>query len=491
MELENLTIKKASELLDKKEISAVELTEAYLDRIKNVDSKVSAYLLMTEKEALASAKDTDKRISSGKRIGALDGIPAAIKDNLNTKGIRTTAASKILENYLPPYDATVITKLKNAGLVMLGKTNMDEFAMGSSTENSAYGPTHNPWDLERVPGGSSGGSAAAMAADECLYALGSDTGGSIRQPASLCGVLGLKPTYGRVSRYGLLAMGSSLDQIGAFTKTAEDMAIVLETIAGKDKSDATSREMNEKFSELVNKEPKKLKLAILDASDAKEAFGKDLEMPLVYNEAMSILSGQFGDLRPEKLSNLKYALAVYYIIMASEVSSNLERFDGIRYGLSDRSGQNLIDIYFDSRAKGFGAEVKRRIMLGAYSLSSGFYDAYYKKASKVRQLIKNEFDKIFSENDFLIMPTSPTTAFKIGEKMEDPLTMYLSDIYTITINLAGIPAISVPCGFDEAGLPVSFQIVGPHWSEAKMLQLANAYEKMTAEEEWRKRKPKL
>ena len=491
MELQNLTIKKASELLDKKEVTSKELTQAYLDKIKKLDGKVAAYLLVTEEGALSQAEEADARIALGKRLGPLDGVPCAIKDNMSTIGVRTTAASKILENYIPPYDATVVKKLKESGLVMLGKTNMDEFAMGSSTENSGYQVTHNPWDPTRVPGGSSGGSAAAVAADECIYALGSDTGGSIRQPASFCGVLGMKPTYGRVSRYGLLAMASSLDQIGPFTKTTEDMAIVLETISGKDRYDTTSVDKKEKFSEETNKDPGKLKLAILDSSDSKEAFGKELKMPACFDESIKKISGQFGDYNSVKLPTLKYALAVYYIVMASEVSSNLERFDGIKYGLSDRSGGGLIDIYFDTRAKGFGEEVKRRIMLGAYSLSSGFYDAYYKKAGKVRRLIKNEFDKIFEKNDFLIMPTSPTTAFKIGEKTDDPLTMYLSDIYTITMNLAGIPAISVPCGFDEGGLPVSFQIVGPHWSEAKMLQLARSYEKMTEGEEWRTKRPEL
>lgn len=486
MDLTRISIKEISALLDRKEISSKELTESFFKRINDVDPKIKAFLTKTFDLARKQAEEADARIAVGERLSPLDGVPCAIKDNISTKGIRTTAASKILENYIPPYDATVIEKLKSRGMVMLGKTNLDEFAMGSSTENSAFGPTHNPWSLGRVPGGSSGGSAAAVAADECVYALGSDTGGSIRQPASFCGVVGLKPTYGRVSRYGLLAMGSSLDQIGPLTKSVEDAAIVLEAISGKDQNDATAVGKIESFSKLILQNPGKIKLAILDLSEIK-----DFKPSNVYQETVRVLEENFGKLEPIKIPLLKYAVAVYYVLMASEVSSNLERYDGIKYGLSDREGRDLLDIYFSSRAKGFGAEVKRRIMLGTYSLSAGFYDAYYKKAAQVRRLIKDGFDKIFKSFDLLIMPTSPTTAFKIGERVEDPLTMYLSDIFTIPINLAGVPAISIPCGFDEGGLPESIQIVGPYWSEAKILQVAHLYEQLTKDEGWRKKKPRI
>lgn len=495
MQLNHLTIKQAHNGLAKKEFSAVDLVKACLEQIKKIDKKVSAFISVTEKEALGQAQLVDTKIAKGGKIGILEGIPAAVKDNILVEGVKTTAGSKMLENYVASYDATVIKKLKAAGMILLGKTNLDEFAMGSSTETSYFGPTKNPWDLKRVPGGTSGGSAAAVAADECVYALGSDTGGSIRQPASFCGVVGLKTTYGRVSRYGLIAMASSLDQIGPITKTAEDARIVLEAIAGRDEMDATS--VADKKQEVKEISLKKIKIGV-----PKEYFvaGMDRGVEKCVKEAIKKLEELGAKIEEVSLPHAKYGLAVYYIIMPAEVSANLARFDGIRYGYSIADSKNppvspfykggLYEVYAFSRAEGFGDEVKRRIMLGTYTLSAGYYDAYYLKAQKVRTLVKQDFEKAFQKVDCLVTPTSPTVAFKLGEKFDDPLTMYLSDIYTVSMNVAGVPAISAPCGFvpPSGGLPVGLQIIGKYFDEATILNVAQAYEEATG---WHKMKPKV
>lgn len=467
--LYQLTIKQASEKLKNGEITSVELTEDILVRIKELNPKINAYILVMENEAMAAAKDSDERRKNNQVLSEIDGIPIAIKDNMAMENTFTTGGSKILENFVTPYDATVISKLKNAGAVILGKTNMDEFAMGSSTETSYFGPTKNPWDLDRVPGGSSGGSAAAVASDMCIAALGSDTGGSIRQPASLCGITGFKPTYGTVSRYGLFAMASSLDQIGPMTKTAEDAEILFNIIAGYDEKDATSvnKELEQKDIDL-----KKIKIGI-----PKEYFadGLDPEVKKVIYDAIETLKNKGAEIKDVSLPHSKYALACYYILMPTEVSSNLARYDGIKYGFSAKDAQNLIDTYFKSRAEGFGEEAKCRVILGAYTSSAGYIDQYYNKAQKVRALIKQDFDEAFEDVNFIIGPVSPTTAFKIGEKSSDPLTMYLSDIYTIAVNLAGLPAISVPAGLSN-NLPVGMHIIGSQFSDLDILSLAKQYE---------------
>lgn len=496
MPLNNLTIKQAHEGLRKKEFSAVDLAMACLEQIKKIDKKVNAFINVTEEAALTQAKKVDEKIRRGEKIGGLEGIPAAVKDNILTEGVKTTAASKMLENYIASYDAAVVKKLKTAGMVLLGKTNLDEFAMGSSTETSYFGPTKNPWDLRRVPGGTSGGSAGAVAADECIYALGSDTGGSIRQPASLCGVVGLKTTYGRVSRYGLIAMASSLDQIGPLTKNVEDARMVLEAIAGRDEMDATTIKISK--SNFKSQDFKNIKIGV-----PKEYFvsGMDRGVEECVKKAIKKLEELGAKIEEVSLPHAEYGLAVYYIIMPAEVSANLARFDGIRYGYSILGKGNplqsplnirgekggLYEVYTHSRARGFGDEVKRRIMLGAYTLSTGYYDAYYLKAQKVRTLVKQDFEKAFQKVDCLVTPTSPTVAFKLGEKFDDPLTMYLSDIYTVSINVAGVPAISIPCGFVK-NLPVGLQIIGKHFDEETILQVAQAYEEAT---EWHKMKPKI
>ncbi len=512
MELFNLTIKEAHKKLKNKEISSVELTKSILERIGKIDKKVNAFITITKDKALKQAKEADKRIKDGKMLGRLDGIPVAVKDNMSTEGILTTAGSKILENFKPPYDATIIKKIKNAGAVIIGKTNMDEFAMGSSCETSYFGSTKNPWDTSCVPGGSSGGSAAAVTASECIYALGSDTGGSIRQPASFCGCVGLKPTYGRVSRYGLLAMASSLDQIGPLTKNIEDAAIVSEVISGYDGKDSTSVDKEYKVKSIKYKDLKNVKIGI-----PKEYFTKGLDKKIEekIKLAIGILENQGAKVSKVSLPHTEYTLACYYIIMSSEASTNLERYDGIKYGHSiadstptslpaspptlpnrgeSQGGQSttlsLLDVYLKSRAEGFGDEVKRRIMLGTYTLSSGYYDQYYVKASCVRTKIKEDFDKVFEKVDILITPTSPTVAFPLGKKMDDPLTMYLSDIYTVPANLAGVPAISIPCGLVD-NLPVGLQIIGPQWGEEEIFNIAYIYEQATQNEEWKKIKPKL
>lgn len=485
MNLNTLTIRKAHEKLQKGEIFASEITQACFRRIEKVDPDIKAFLRLTENEALSAAEKVDEKIRKGEKIGLLEGIPMALKDNICTRGLVTSSASRILENYAPPYDATVVAKLKAGGMVLLGKTNLDEFAMGSSTENSAFQVTHNPWDLERVPGGSSGGSAAAVAAQECIYALGSDTGGSIRQPAALCGVVGLKPTYGRVSRYGLHAMASSLDQIGPITKTVEDSAIVLNYIAGQDPRDSTSGvNAVPDYTENLYRGIRDLKIGV-----PKEYFSKGMEEGVeeAVKEAIGKLKELGAKIVPLSLPYTKYALAVYYILQPAEVSANLARFDGIRYGYAAKEAKNLLEHYLNSRREGFGKEVRRRIMLGTYVLSAGYYEAYYKKAQAMRTLVIEDFKKAFRKVDLLITPVSPTVAFKIGEKVEDPLTMYLSDVFTVPINIAGVPAISLPCGFSQ-NLPVGLQIIGSWWSEEQILRLAYNFEQATG---WYKRKPNI
>ena len=484
-DLHQLTISQAHQLLKEKKISSVELTKASLAHLAKVEDKVRACVTISKEAALEQAKEADKAISSGK-IKPLTGIPSLIKDVMCTKGIKTTCSSKILENFVPPYDATVIEKLKADKAVILGKTNMDEFAMGSSTENSAFFPTRNPWDLDRVPGGSSGGSAAAVATDEAIYALGSDTGGSIRQPAGFCSVVGLKPTYGRVSRFGLVAFASSLDQIGPITKNVADCALVLNTIAGNDPRDSTSAPHPvPDFTKSLIPDLKKLRLGI-----PKEYFvdGMQKEVRTSIETAINKLEelGAKVD-RDASLPLTKYALAVYYILAPSEASANLARYDGVKYGFSYQDTNNMWEAMEKTKQFGFGAEVKRRIMLGTYALSAGYYDAYYLKAQKVRTLIIREFKDAFEKYDALVTPTSPTVPFKLGEKVDDPMQMYLSDVCTLPINIAGLPAISIPAGFAD-GLPIGMQIIGKPFDEETILHIAFAYEQAT---EWHKRKPPI
>ncbi len=470
MSLINLTITQAHEGLKKKEFSALELCQAYLDKIKEKNKEIFAFLTVTDDLALSQAKKIDDLIAGGGEIPLLAGIPGAIKDVILVKDLKCTAGSKILENYIAPYSATVIEKLKTQGAIFLGKTNLDEFAMGSSTENSAFGPTKNPHDLSRVPGGSSGGSAAAVAANLCNFALGSDTGGSIRQPASFCGVVGLKPTYGAVSRYGLIAFASSLDQIGPIAKTVEDAKIVFDIIKGKDELDSTSVESNV--------EPQTLNVKSLRIGIPKECFikGIDSEVEKLIKAAIKKYENAGAKILEVSLPHNAYALPAYYIISPAEASANLARYDGIKYGYSAK-GKDLMEVYSKSKGEGFGAEVRRRIMLGTYVLSSGYYDAYYLKAQKVRTLIKNDFEKVFEKVDVLMTPVSPTPAFKIGEKIDDPLTMYLSDIFTVSINLAGLPALSLPVGF-AGKLPVGLQIIGRPFEENKIFAIAELFEKL-------------
>lgn len=481
-------IKKLHEKLVNKEITSVQLVEQYFDAIEKRDGEVGAYLTLTKELAMEQARFVDEKISKGEKIGILAGIPIAIKDNLCVEGIRTTAGSKILDNYIAPYDATAIARLKEAGAIILGKTNLDEFAMGSSTENSAYQKTKNPVDLERVPGGSSGGSAAAVAADMVVCALGTDTGGSIRQPASFCGIVGLKPTYGRVSRYGAIAMASSLDQIGPFAKTAEDTAIVLSAISGWDKMDATSAQSSEKsYEDYLSGNIKGMKIGI-----PKEYVEKlDGKIKKIFDESVEKFRNLGAEIKEISLPNSSFSLPTYYILVHSEVSSNLARFDGIKYGLrindeektkfaeNVSQDRTLLETYMDTREYGLGEEVKRRIMLGTHALSAGYYDAYYLKAQKVRALIRKDFEKAFSEVDLIFSPTSPEVAFKFGEKTEDPMKMYLSDIYTVTANLAGVPAISFPIGaVDENGkkLSVGGQLMGKWFDEEGLLNAAHTFE---------------
>jgi aspartyl-tRNA(Asn)/glutamyl-tRNA(Gln) amidotransferase subunit A len=482
--LYSLSISQLAPRLARREVSPVEVTEQLLDRIKAVDEQLHAYLTVDAAGARAQAKAAEARLARGEAT-PLTGIPLALKDVLATQGLRTTCGSRILENFVPPFDATVCARLRSAGAVFLGKVNMDEFAMGSSTENSAFGPTHNPWNRDCIPGGSSGGSAAAVAADLCTASLGSDTGGSIRQPASHCGVVGLKPTYGRVSRYGLVAYASSLDQIGPLTKEVRDAALLLNCIAGHDPRDSTSVEQAvPDYLEGLGREIKGLKIGV-----PQEYFGEGLdpEVAAAVQQALKTLEGLGAVLVEVSLPHTEYAVAVYYVVAVAEASSNLARYDGVKYGVR-AEGKNLLEMYAATRTKGFGAEVRRRIMLGTYALSAGYYDAYYRKASQVRALIRGDFDAAFAQCDLVATPVSPTPAFRLGEKVSDPLTMYLSDIFTISANLAGVPGISVPCGCSAGGLPIGLQLMGPPFGEAALLQAAYAFEQAT---DWHRRKPLL
>lgn len=484
MNINRLTIHETKEALSKGEFSSEELVTSYADHIEKVDPKVDAFLL----KCLDNAKNQAKKIDSDGKTNSsiLSGIPYALKDNICTKDIKTTAASKMLYNFIPPYSADVYERLQSLDSIMLGKVNMDEFAMGSSTENSAFKTTKNPWDLSTVPGGSSGGSAVAVASDMAAYALGSDTGGSIRQPASLCGVVGLKPTYGLVSRYGLIAFASSLDQIGTFTKDVEDAAIVLNAISGHDAKDSTSLNLPKKdYTVNLKKGAKGLKIGILK-NYKTEGVQEDVQTAM--DESIAAFKDAGAEIVEVDFRYFKQALAAYYIIACAEASSNLARYDGVRYGYRAKEYTDYIDMYYKTRSEGFGSEVKRRIMLGTYALSSGYYDAYYKKGMQVRTVIINEYNKIFEHCDVLMTPTSATTAFKIGEKVDDPLQMYMSDTFTVPINIAGIPAVSIPTKLDRSGLPIGIQIVGPALGEEQILQAAWALEQSF---DFRKNQPNL
>jgi len=476
-ELWQLTISEASERLARRELSSIELTHAHLDRIAQVEGNVRAFVTVTEEQALQQAERIDRQRSEGARLGPLAGIPLAIKDVICTKGTRTTCSSRMLEHFVPPYDATVIAQLRAAGAVFVGKTNMDEFAMGSSTENSAFFATHNPWDLKRVPGGSSGGSAAAVAAGEAMGALGSDTGGSVRQPGALTNTVALKPTYGRVSRYGLIAFASSLDQIGPFARSARDAAILLQAIAGHDPRDSTSvNEPVPDYQAALTGDISGLRVGV-----PHEYFVEGTEdgVRQAVERAIDTLRSLGAEVGECSLPHTRFGVAAYYIIAPSEASANLARYDGIKYGFSLRhETDDLIEYVSLTRDAGFGTEVKRRIMLGTYALSSGYYDAYYLKAEQVRTLIKQDFDRAFQQFDVLVGPTSPTVAFKLGEKLSDPYAMYLNDVFTIPANLAGNPGISIPGGF-SAGLPVGVQVIGPAFGEATLLRVADAFERAT------------
>ena len=485
MKLYQMTAHQLHQLLLRKEVTSREITESVLRRVEEVEGRIHAYITLTPEMALEQSAAADLRIQKGE-AGPMTGIPLAIKDLICTQGVRTTCGSHILENFTPPYDATVTQKLKAAGAVFIGKANMDEFAMGSSTENSYYGPTRNPWDLDRIPGGSSGGSAAAVAADECIVSLGSDTGGSIRQPAACCGVVGMKPTYGRVSRYGLVAFASSLDQIGPFSKDVRDTAILLNAISGHELRDSTSVDLPvPDYTQALVEDVRGMVLGV-----PRETFGQgvDPEVAASVREAIEVLKKQGARIADVSLPHSDYALAVYYIIAPCEASSNLARYDGVKYGYRARGAEDLLDMYQETRWQGFGAEVKRRIMLGTYALSAGYYDAYYLKASRVRTLIRKDFEEAFKKCDVLVLPTAPTPAFRVGEKVDDPLQMYLSDIFTIPCNLAGLPGLSLPCGFTGEGLPVGLQILGNFFQEEKILRVAWAYEQST---EHHRRKPNL
>ncbi|MGZ3581856.1 MAG: Asp-tRNA(Asn)/Glu-tRNA(Gln) amidotransferase subunit GatA [Ktedonobacterales bacterium] len=476
-ELWQLSIHEAAEKLRRREISSVELTRAHIDRIAQVEGSVRAFVTPTEDEALRQAERSDQRRREGEQLGTLAGIPLAIKDVLCTRGVRTTCSSRMLEHFVPPYDATVITRLREAGAVFVGKTNMDEFAMGSSTENSAFFPTRNPWDLERVPGGSSGGSAAAVAAGEAMGSLGSDTGGSVRQPGALTNTVALKPTYGRVSRFGLVAFASSLDQIGPFTRTARDSAILMQAIAGHDPLDSTSVDTPvPNYEAALTGDIKGLRVGV-----PAEYFveGTEPGVRQAVEQAIETLKSLGAEVGETSLPHTRYGVAAYYIIAPAEASANLARYDGVKYGFSLKEhAADLIDYVSKTRDAGFGPEVKRRIMLGTYALSSGYYDAYYLKAEKVRTLIKQDFETAFERFDVLIGPTSPTVAFKIGAKIDDPYAMYLNDVFTIPANLAGIPGMSIPGGFSE-GLPVGVQLLGPTFREDVLLRVADAFQRAT------------
>ena len=479
-----LSIQEAHAQLTSRQISSVELTQACLDRIDAVEDRVQSFLTLTPETALSQAAVADRMLGAGEG-GPLTGVPVQIKDVMCTEGVPTTCASRMLENFVPVYNATAVERLMGQGAVMLGKGNMDEFAMGSSCENSAFHPTRNPWDLDRVPGGSSGGAAASVAAGEAIYALGSDTGGSVRQPAALCGVVGLKPTYGLVSRYGLIAFASSLDQIGPVGRSVMDCALALNAIAGHDPRDATSvRREPTDYTATLGQDIKGMRLGV-----PEEYFvdGMDSGARKAVEEAVSTLEGLGASVRPVSLPTTRYALACYYIIAPSECSANLARYDGVKYGYSYQDTNDMWEAMEKTREYGFGPEVTRRVMLGTYALSSGYYDAYYLKAQRARTLIRQDFDRVFQDVDALVTPTSPVTAFKIGEKTGDPVQMYLIDVCTLPVNIAGLPGLSVPCGFSD-GLPVGMQFIGPHFSEETLLRTAHAYEAAT---EWSSARPEI
>lgn len=469
----NISIVEANLKLKNKQVSSVELTKLYLSKAKEKHDSTHAYLQIADELALKMAQESDARIAAGKMLSSLDGVPVAVKDNMMVTGLRNTCGSKILSNYVAPYDATVVAKLKSAGAVILGKTNMDDAAMGSSCETSAFGPSKNPYDESRIPGGSSGGSAVAVAEASALCALGSDTGGSIRQPAAMCGIVGLKPTYGRVSRYGLAAMASSFDQIGPMTSTVEDAKLMLEAIEGHDGMDSTSVPLQSDW--LIKNFGEKIEGMKIGLPKEYFVSGMDAGVESKVNESIKALENLGAKMVEVSLPNMKYALAVYYVLMPCEVSANLSRLDGIRYG-NRIVGANLEDTYKKTRGLGFGREVRRRIMLGNYALSSGYYDAYYLKALKLRRLIADDFANALASVDCLLTPTTPTTAWKIGEKFDDPTSMYLADIFTVSVNVAGLPAISIPCGLSD-GLPVGLQLIGRHFDESTILRVANAFEK--------------
>lgn len=486
MKLHELTIEKASELLHKKEISSRELVSAYLERIESADSKIGAYITVAQKTALEKADISDKTIRDGSRL-PLTGIPIAVKDVVCTQGLTTTCASKILAAFVPPYNATVIEKLHAQGAIILGKTNMDEFAMGSSTESSAFKLTRNPWDMNRIPGGSSGGSAACVAADMAAGALGSDTGGSIRQPASHCGVVGMKPTYGRVSRFGLVAYASSLDQIGPFAKSVRDCAILMNAIAGYDPADSTSVPKSvPDYTAALTHGLKGVRIGLPREYLAAEGLHPDVKHSM--ENAVKTFERMGAELLEIPLPHTRYVVAVYYVIAPCEASSNLARYDGVKYGFRDKNPQDLIEMYRATRSQGFGAEVQRRIIIGTYCLSAGYYDAYYGKASQVRTLIMQDFKNAFESCDLILSPVAPTPAYPIGENTDDPLTMYLSDIFTLSANLAGIPGISVPCGFSKEGLPIGLQLMGNHFNEEMLLKVAYNFEQAT---DFHQKKPDL
>ncbi len=486
MELHAHSLSSLQQKLQQGEVSSVEITRSVFQRIAAIDDRIGAYLLVDEPAAIAQAESADSRRANGETVSPVAGIPIGLKDLLSTEGMITTCASRMLENYVPAYDATVVSRLRQAAAVFTGKLNMDEFAMGSSNENSAYRQTKNPWNTGCVPGGSSGGSAAAVAADECIAALGSDTGGSIRQPASFCGVVGLKPTYGRVSRYGLVAFASSLDQIGTLTKSVADAGILLGEIAGYDPHDSTSVNLPvPDYLAGLQPDIKGLKVGI-----PKEYFSGDIhpEVRAAVQQAIVVFTSLGAEIDEVSLPHTEYAVATYYLVATAEASSNLARYDGVKYGYRVPDADGLLDMYCKTRALGFGPEVKRRIMLGTYALSAGYYDAYYKKAQQIRTLIKQDFEQVFSHCDLILSPVSPTPAFKIGEKVADPLAMYLSDILTIPVNLAGLPAISVPCGFSSGGLPIGLQLIARPFAEDCLLQAAHHYEQVT---DWHRKKPAL
>ena len=476
MKLYELTPLEAGEKIRKKEIGVRELTEYALGRIDAVDGEVSAFLRTEREAALARADEVQKQIDEGQAASPLAGVPYGLKDNICSKGLETTCASKILGGFRPPYDATIVKKLNNAGMIMVGKTNMDEFAMGSTTETSYYKTTKNPWDLQRVPGGSSGGSAAAVAAREVPFTIGSDTGGSIRQPAAYCGVTGLKPTYGAVSRFGLIAYGSSLDQIGPIAPSARDCAAVFDAISGYDEMDSTSMPLEIQALANIEGGVKGMTIGI-----PKSYFGDGLsaEVRSKIEDAIKVLENEGANVEEFEFSMLDYAVPAYYIIASAEASSNLSRFDGVKYGFRSENAEGLRDVYLKTRTEGFGSEVKKRIMLGAFALSSGYYDAYYNKALQVKALIKQAFDSAFEKYDMILGPVAPTTAPKIGESLKDPLAMYLSDIYTVSVNLAGLPGLSLPCGFDGEGMPVGMQLLGKAFDDAKLLRAGALYQDVT------------